>query len=236
MASNDITQQGTEIRGWPLAPPSWFFRRQLNPESYLPLRQVKFVGKIPSQTESKYVFLNIHILYKFIITMAQYMVKLYFVSAFLLILHTCTYCTDYQASWRAIEQVEIMTSLPPGQVLSEILCQPLHNITFNDVIGELYHAALNQNWNVVFIWSVDVCFIFTEQIIVIFMRPLYKAVILLTALIKDRSFCQRWNNKKWNKPYILNDKRPHQIFKTWLVKNQTWRIYEGICLIISRGW
>ena len=54
---------GIEIRGCPFAPPSWFFRGQLNPESYLPLGQAKFVGKISSQTESKYVFLKLHILY-----------------------------------------------------------------------------------------------------------------------------------------------------------------------------
>ena len=46
-----------------LPSPSWFFRVQLNPESYLPFEQAKFVGKISSQTEPKYVFLNLHILY-----------------------------------------------------------------------------------------------------------------------------------------------------------------------------
>ena len=58
---------GIEIRGCPLTPSSYFFRGQLNPESYLPLGQAKFVGKISSQTESKYVFLNLHILYNGII-------------------------------------------------------------------------------------------------------------------------------------------------------------------------
>ena len=36
---------------------------QLNPEGYLPLGQAKFACKIFLQTESKYVFVNLHILY-----------------------------------------------------------------------------------------------------------------------------------------------------------------------------
>ena len=56
---------GIEIRGCPLAPPPHLadFSGQLNPESYLPLGQAKFVVKIFSETESKYEFLNLHILY-----------------------------------------------------------------------------------------------------------------------------------------------------------------------------
>ena len=52
-----------------------------------------------------------------------------------------------------------------------------HNVMFIDVNGALYHVALNQNRNAVFICSVDACFIFAEQIN-IFMQPLYKAFIL----------------------------------------------------------
>ena len=51
------------------------------------------------------------------------------------------------------------------------------------VVGALYHVALHQNRNAVFIWSVEMCFIFVEQIIVIFMRPLYEAVILSDCII-----------------------------------------------------
>ena len=49
------------LQHYHLPPPSWFFMGQLNPESYLPLGQAKFVCKIFLQTESKYVFLNFHI-------------------------------------------------------------------------------------------------------------------------------------------------------------------------------
>ena len=77
------------------APPSWFFMGQLNPESYLPMYmgQVKFACKIFLQTESKYVFVNLHILYNGTIY--------------------GIYCIDYRASWQAIRQVEIMPSLSP---------------------------------------------------------------------------------------------------------------------------
>ena len=40
----------------------------------------------------------------------------------------------------------------------------------------LHRIALNQNRNTAFIWSVEMCFIFLDQIN-IFMRPLYEAVI-----------------------------------------------------------
>ena len=42
------------------------------------------------------------------------------------------------------------------------------NVTFIDVTGTLYHVALNQNQDAVFIWSVDMSFILTEQIDFIF--------------------------------------------------------------------
>ena len=76
-----------------LPPPSWLFMGQLNHESYLPLGQAKFVCKIFLQTESKYVLVNLHILYNGTIY--------------------GIYCIDYWASWQAIGQVEIMPSLPP---------------------------------------------------------------------------------------------------------------------------
>ena len=50
--------------------------------------------------------------------------------------------------------------------------------SFIDVIGALDHVAVDENRNAVFIWSVDMCFMFAAQINVIFMRPLYEAVIL----------------------------------------------------------
>ena len=37
------------------------------------------------------------------------------------------------------------------------------NITFIDVISVLYHVASNQNWNAVFMWSVDMCFILPNK-------------------------------------------------------------------------
>ena len=36
------------------------------------------------------------------------------------------------------------------------------SVTFYDVIDALHHVALNQNLKTVFIWSVDVCFIYIE--------------------------------------------------------------------------
>ena len=55
--------------------------------------------------------------------------------------------------------------------------------SFIDVVGALYHVALHQNRNAVFIWSVEMCFIFVEQINVIFMRLLYDAVILCDCIV-----------------------------------------------------
>ena len=81
------------LQHYHLPPPSWFFIGQLNPESYLPFGQANFACKIFLQTESKYVFVNLHILYNGTIY--------------------GIYCIDYGASWQAIGQVEIMPSLPP---------------------------------------------------------------------------------------------------------------------------
>ena len=52
-----------------------------------------------------------------------------------------------------------------------------------DVICALHCVALNQNRNTVFIWSVEMYFIFIDQINVIFLRPLYEAVILCDCII-----------------------------------------------------
>ena len=48
----------------------------------------------------------------------------------------------------------------------------------------LHRVVLNQNRNAVFIWSVEMCFIFLDQIKVIFTRPLYEAVIWCDYIIK----------------------------------------------------
>ena len=54
---------------------------------------------------------------------------------------------------------------------------------FIDVVGALDHIALDENRNAVFIWSIEMCFMFVAQINVIFMRPLYEAVILRDCII-----------------------------------------------------
>ena len=59
-----------------------------------------------------------------------------------------------------------------------------HSVTFIDVTGALYDVALNQNRNVVFIWSVHKYFNFIKQINVIFMRLHYEAGILCYCIIK----------------------------------------------------
>ena len=43
---------------------------------------------------------------------------------------------------------------------------------------------LDENRNAVFIWSVQVCFMFVVQINVIFMQPPYEAVILCECILK----------------------------------------------------
>ena len=55
---------------------------------------------------------------------------------------------------------------------------------FRDVRCALRRVALNRNRNTVFIWSLDMCFIFFDQINVIFMRPHYEAVIWCDCIIK----------------------------------------------------
>ena len=61
----------------------------------------------------------------------------------------------------------------------------------------LDHIALNENRNAVFIWSAEMCFIFVAQINIIFMGPLYEAVILCDCMIKwlyrnDPKFSDRY--------------------------------------------
>ena len=64
----------------------------------------------------------------------------------------------------------------------------------------LDHVAFIENRNAVFIWLVEMCFIFVTQINVIFMRPLYEALcdciinrniwLLLTDIcISNRDIC-----------------------------------------------
>ena len=53
------------------------------------------------------------------------------------------------------------------------------------MVGALDHVAFDEKRNAVFIWSVEVCFIFVAQINVIFMRPLYEANILCDCIIND---------------------------------------------------
>ena len=55
---------------------------------------------------------------------------------------------------------------------------------FFDVVGELDHVAFNENRNVVFIWSVEMCFSFVAQINVTFMRPLYETSIVCDCILK----------------------------------------------------
>ena len=58
--------------------------------------------------------------------------------------------------------------------------------SFIDVVGALDHVALDENRNVLFIWSVEMCFMFVAQINVIFMRSFYEAVILCDCIINVR--------------------------------------------------
>ena len=44
------------------------------------------------------------------------------------------------------------------------------------------HVALNENRNAVFIWSIEMCFIFVAQINVLFMRPFTKQLLCVIAL------------------------------------------------------
>ena len=54
--------------------------------------------------------------------------------------------------------------------------------SFIDVVGALYHFALHQNQNDVFVWSVEIFFIFVEQINIIFMQPFTKQLFCVIAL------------------------------------------------------
>ena len=57
-----------------------------------------------------------------------------------------------------------------------------HNITFIDFIGALFCDAFNQNRNTVVIWSVEMCFIFLEQINVMLCYPFMKHIFCVIAL------------------------------------------------------
>ena len=57
--------------------------------------------------------------------------------------------------------------------------------SYIDLVGALHHVALDGNRNAVFIWSIEMCFMFVAKINVIFIRPLYEAVILYDCIIKE---------------------------------------------------
>ena len=66
-----------------------------------------------------------------------------------------------------------------------------HQITsryraFIDVVGALYHVALHQNRNAVFIWSVEMWFIFVKKLNVVIMQPFTKQLFCVTALYTHR--------------------------------------------------
>ena len=56
--------------------------------------------------------------------------------------------------------------------------------SFIDVVGALDHPVLKENRKVVFIWSAEMCLSFVAQINIIFIRPIYEAVILCNCIIK----------------------------------------------------
>ena len=57
--------------------------------------------------------------------------------------------------------------------------------SFIDAVGALYHIALNQKRNAVFIWSVDVCFIFDEQITSYLCDPFMEQLLCVIALLLE---------------------------------------------------
>ena len=100
------------LQHYHLPPPSWFFMGQLNPESYLPLGQAKFVKYFCRLNQSMYFWI-----FTFFI-MAQYMVNivLYWLPGKL---------TSNRASWNYAKFAPPpLHPPPPWQVLSKIVCQP----------------------------------------------------------------------------------------------------------------
>ena len=88
-----------------------------------------------------------------------------------------------------------------------------HNITFIDVIGAIYHIALNQNWNVNCLVSWHVLY-FIEQINIIYMRPLNEVDITCDCITKYKIKCSVmlcclscWYSFKeiWIYKYKIND-------------------------------
>ena len=59
----------------------------------------------------------------------------------------------------------------------------VYNVIFVDVISALNRVALNQSKKTFFIWSVDMSFIFLDQINIIYMQLLYEAVILCDCIL-----------------------------------------------------
>ena len=58
------------------------------------------------------------------------------------------------------------------------------NVLSADTLSVLYHIAPDKPGNTVFMWSVDMSFIFLEQTNVTFMGPLYEAVIMHLCFVK----------------------------------------------------
>ena len=84
----------------------------------------------------------------------------------------------------------------------------------DDVVGALDHVALDENRNAVFICSVEMCFMFVAQINVIFMRPLYEAVILCDCIINVCIF----TIEKWNRYNMFLLQHLHTDNKDTLIK------------------
>ena len=80
------------------------------------------------------------------------------------------------------------------------------------------HCALYQNRNAVFIWSVEMCFIFVEQLNVILMRPIYEAVIMCDCIIKG---VIRTKNK-------INSHFFRRVFHLYHIKHT---VYKAICTL-----
>ena len=95
------------------------------------------------------------------------------------------------------------------------------NVTLHssiDVIGVLYHIELHQNRNAVFIWSLEMCFIFVEQINIIVMRPLYEAVILCDCIINEPGHEKTCLMSYANKKGPDQPAHPRSLISTFVVR------------------
>ena len=152
----------------------------------------------------------------------------------------------FPSTWESLQSailfiLSILQWFLPKQILSNLLfvdtlcCKTKLELSFclfmwrcikmasDDIVG-----VLHQNWNVVFM-----CFVFVEQINVIFMRPLYEAVILCDCIINEyiRAQIIKIEREKTRKKTVIYLLQRHHQHHWYLLCHWTLLVSQGTLLL-----